>query len=143
MIRLTAAVLACLSLSACVAGLNPVQEQEYKAYKVKGLLVEEKSPGLAVGLSVLPVLSLGYYYNGEIVYGILNTINPIWFITEPFDAYKASKNTNFYTTKVTVSKLQKQEIRALEMQLESKEIASEAYLKSKREIEDKYSTDEF
>jgi hypothetical protein len=137
-------ILSCsVAISACVSGLNPVQEQEYRAYKAKGLLVEEKNPALAAGLGIVPVLSLGYYYNGEVVYGILNTINPLWFITSPLDGYKASKNINFYATKVTVSKLQKQEIRGLDQLAEAGTITREQYFKQKKEVEDKYSPDEF
>lgn len=69
--NLTAAALITLT-TGCATGLNSAQESELASYRAKNLAVEEKSPGLAAGLGLLP--GGGSFYGRAYGFGVVNLL---------------------------------------------------------------------
>jgi hypothetical protein len=127
------------TLQGCTTQLIEGQKQELATYEQKGLKVEEKSPGLAAGLGVLP--SAGYFYTGHWALAI-STIplyvfaGPLWM---PFDTYNAAEARNYFATKASVERLKAKEIRDNDHLMEDKKIDYEQHIRNQRTIEEKYS----
>lgn len=139
-----AAIIAGISLSVlatgCTTHLADGQKQELAVYESKGLVVKEKSPGLAAALGVLP--GAGYFYTGHPVLGV--TTIPLWVISlgplwMPFDAAAAAQTRNFYATRTQVERDKAKALRELDHRLEDKQLTYEQHLREQRTIEAKYS----
>lgn len=127
------------ALQGCTTQLIEGQKQELQTYEAKGLLVQEKNPGLAAGLGVLP--GAGYFYTGHPVLGITTIplyifLGPVWM---PFDTYNAAQARNYFATKASVERQKAKEIRSNDHELEDKKIDYEQHIRNQRVIEEKFS----
>jgi len=125
-------------LCGCATPITVAQEHELRAYEAKGLAVEEKNPAAAAGLGILP--GGGSFYTRNYGLGVVNLLFwPLSILWDPISGYNGAQSINYFTTKMSVSKLQKREMQALDRQMEDGTIDRDQYLKQKRVIEDKYS----
>ncbi len=93
-----------LTLVSC-ASINSTQKQELNEWQAKNLQVEEKKPGLAAGLNVLP--GIGDFYNGNVGYGILNLLSwPLSVLWAPVGGADGAREVNYFATKAHVEKLE-------------------------------------
>lgn len=139
-IRTMAALTVVVALSGCATPLNTSQKQELRGYQAKGLVVEEKNPGAAAALGLLP--GVGSFYTGNIGPGIVNLLFwPLSILWDPVSGYDGANSINYYATKQAVEKKQKKEMSALEDELIAERLTKEAFITKKHEIENKYSYD--
>jgi hypothetical protein len=132
----SAAVAACL-LTGCATPISMAQKQELRAYEAKGLVVEEKSPGAAAGLGLLP--GGGSFYTRNYGLGIVNLLFwPLSILWDPVSGYNGAESINYYATKTSVQTTLQKETSSLERSLEEGSMTREQYLRQKRELEDKY-----
>lgn len=129
-----------ISASGCTTHLAEGQKQELAVYESKGLVVHEKSPGVAAALGILP--GAGYFYTGHAVLGV--TTIPLWVISlgplwMPFDTAAAAESRNFYATRMQVERDKARDLKELDYKLESKQFTYEQHLREQRTIEQKYS----
>ncbi len=138
--KLMLAVMASMILlQGCTTALIEGQKRELRTYEEKGLKVNEKSPGVAAALGILP--GAGYFYTGHYVLGITTIplypfLGPLWM---PFDTYGAAEARNYYATKAEVERAKSKAIRENDHRMEDKEISYEEHIRNQREIEAKYS----
>lgn len=138
--KLALAVIAAAAvLQGCTTPLIEGQKRELRTYEEKGLKVEEKSPGVAAALGLLP--GVGYFYTGHYVLGITTIplyplLGPIWM---PFDTHGAAEARNYYATKAEVERAKAKAIRENDHRMEDKEITYEEHIRLQRDIEAKYS----
>lgn len=134
------AILSCImtSVVGCTTHAMPAQETELEGYQHKGMEVKEKSPGLAAGLSVLPMV--GYFYTGHPVLAI--TTLPLYpffgFLWMPADNYSNANLQNYYATKDKVERDRRKDIESLNTKLATKQIDADEYLLKQSEIDNKY-----
>lgn len=139
-IRLILAFALVASLAGCATPLNMGQKQELRGYQAKGLVVEEKNPGAAAALGLLP--GFGSFYTGNIGPGVVNFLFwPLSILWDPVSGYDGALSINYYATKHAVEKKQKKELSMIEDDLIAERLSKEAYIAKKREIESKYSYD--
>lgn len=132
---LFAAVLA----SGCATPITSGQKQELQAYKAKGLAVEEKNPGAAAALGILP--GGGSFYVREYGLGVVNLLLwPASILWDPMSGYQGAQSINYYATQERVKKMKSKEMDQLDEELMMGTIDNKKYVAEKREIEDKYST---
>lgn len=125
-------------ISGCATPLNSSQKQELRGYQAKGLAVEEKNPGAAAALGILP--GFGSFYVREYGAGVVNLLLwPASVLWDPVSGYEGAKSINYYATKHKVEQLEDKEMARLEDQLMLDSIDNKTYIAEKREIEDKYS----
>lgn len=135
-----AVALASNTLIGCTTHLADGQKRELEVYESKGLLVQEKSPGLAAALGVLP--AAGYIYTGHPFIGIASiplwviSLGPLWM---PYDSASAATSKNYYATRMEVERRKAKALRELDHRLEDKELTYEQHLREQRSIEAKYS----
>ncbi|MGV8861072.1 MAG: hypothetical protein ACOH2O_14235 [Pseudomonas sp.] len=133
----TAATLIALT-AGCATGLNSSQESELASYRANNLAVEEKNPGLAAGLGLLP--GGGSFYGRSYGYGVANLLLwPISILWDPVSGYDAAESINYQATKARVTSLRRREIDALDTKLASDEIDLKRYTLEKRKVDEKYS----
>lgn len=135
-----AALALSIAATGCTTHLAEGQKQELAVYESKGLVVHEKSPGVAAALGILP--GAGYFYTGHPVLGV--TTIPLWVISlgplwMPFDTAGAAEVRNFYATRMQVERDKARELRELDHKLEDKQLTYEQHLREQRAIEQKYS----
>lgn len=128
-----------VALQGCTTHLAEGQKRELRVYEEKGLLVEEKSVGLAGVLGIFP--SAGYFYAGHPVIAITSIplyplLGPLWM---PFDAAAAAKSRNYYATKAEVERAKAKALRELDHKLEDRTLSYEQHIREQRVIEQKYS----
>lgn len=134
------AVFCTAMLSGCATPLTAIQENELKAYQAKGLAVEEKNPGAAAGLGILP--GGGSFYTRNYGLGIVNLLLwPASVLWDPMSGYDGAKSINYFATKQSVDKAQEKEIKELDYLLQTGQLTQEKYFVQKRDIEKKYSPD--
>lgn len=139
-IRILAVFALVAGLSGCATPLNMGQKQELRGYQAKGLAVEEKNPGAAAALGLLP--GFGSFYTGNIGPGVVSFLFwPLSILWDPVSGYDGALATNYYATKQVVEKKQKKEISLIEDDLIAERLTKETYITKKREIENKYSYD--
>ena len=125
-------------VSGCATPLNSNQKQELRGYQAKGLAVEEKNPGAAAGLGILP--GFGSFYVREYGAGVVNLLLwPASILWDPVSGYEGAQSINYWATKHRVEQLESQEISRLEDQLMLETIDNKIFVAEKREIEEKYS----
>lgn len=123
--------------SGCATPLNSGQKQELRGYQAKGLAVEEKNPGAAAALGILP--GFGSFYVREYGAGVVNLLLwPASVLWDPVSGYEGAQSINYYATKQKVEGLEDKEIASLEDQLMMETITNKQYVAEKRKIEDKY-----
>jgi len=139
-IRILAALALVVGLAGCATPLNMGQKQELRGYQAKGLAVEEKNPGAAAALGLLP--GGGSFYTGNIGPGVVNLLFwPLSILWDPISGYDGALTTNYYASKQAVERKQKKEMSLLEDELISERLTKESYITKKREIDNKYSYD--
>lgn len=122
----------------CATGLNSMQKQEYMEYKANGLLVEEKSPGLAAALGILP--GGGSFYTRNYGVGIVNLLFWPWSILwDPISGHDGAEFINYYVTKASISKNMRRDVQNLDDKLLTGTVNNDQYLRMKRAIEQSYS----
>lgn len=122
----------------CAGSLNSIQKGELQSFQAKGMLVEEKKPGLAAGLGILP--GGGSFYTRHIGLGVVNLLLwPLSILWDPVSGYDGAQYINYFTTKAYVARQRDKELQELDEQMLIKKISSEEYLLKKRAIERKYS----
>lgn len=125
-------------ISGCATPLNSNQKQELRGYQAKGLAVEEKNPGAAAALGILP--GFGSFYVREYGAGVVNLLLwPASVLWDPVSGYEGAQSINYYATKHRVEKLEDKEMARLEDKLMLDSIDNKKFVAEKREIEDKYS----
>ena len=134
--NLTAAALIALT-TGCATGLNSAQESELASYRARNLAVEEKSPGLAAGLGLLP--GGGSFYGRAYGFGVVNLLLwPISILWDPVSGHDAAEMLNYQATKAHLATLKKRDMDELDAQLESDSIDLKRYTLDKRRIDEKY-----
>lgn len=134
--NLTAATLIALT-TGCATGLNSTQESELASYRAQNLAVEEKNPGLAAGLGLLP--GGGSFYGRSYGYGVVNLLFwPISIFWDPVSGHDAAESINYQATKAHVAQLKRRDMDALDSKLASDEIDLKRYTLDRRSIEEKY-----
>lgn len=134
------AAVALLSLTAgCATGLNSAQESELASYRANNLDVQEKSPGLAAGLGLLP--GGGSFYGRAYGYGVVNLLLwPLSILWDPVSGHDAAESINYQASKAHVASLKRHAMDDLDAKLAGNEIDLKAYTLEKRKVDDKYST---
>ncbi|MEO9244720.1 hypothetical protein [Pseudomonas] len=134
--NLTAAALIALT-TGCATGLNSAQESELASYRARNLAVQEKSPGLAAGLGLLP--GGGSFYGRAYGFGVVNLLLwPISILWDPVSGHDAAEMLNYQATKAHLATLKKRDMDELDAQLESDSIDLKRYTLDKRRIDEKY-----
>ncbi|GLO30057.1 MULTISPECIES: hypothetical protein [Pseudomonas] len=134
--NLTAAALIALT-TGCATGLNSAQESELASYRARNLAVEEKSPGLAAGLGLLP--GGGSFYGRAYGFGVVNLLFwPLSILWDPVSGHDAAEMINYQATKAHVVTLKKHDMDELDAKLESDSIDLKRYTLDKRRIDEKY-----
>jgi hypothetical protein len=125
------------STAGCASGLNSVQESELAAYRANHLDVQEKSPGLAAGLGLLP--GGGSFYGRAYGWGVVNLLLwPVSILWDPVSGYDAAESINYQASKAHVASLKRRDMDRLDSKLSSNEIDLKAYTLEKRKVEDMY-----
>ncbi|MBA6119313.1 hypothetical protein IYR97_24540 (plasmid) [Pseudomonas fulva] len=134
------AVSLAITAAGCTTHLDSGQEQEFSVYESKGLVVKEKSVGVAAALGILP--AAGYFYTGHPVKGVFSiplwviSLGPLWM---PLDNAQNARLINFYATRSQVERDKAKALRELDHRLEDRELTYEQHLREQRTIEAKYS----
>ena len=129
-----------LFLFGCAAGLTYPQQRELECYKAKGLAVEEKDPGTAAALGLLP--GGGSFYTRKYGLGVIGVLfYPLSITWEPVNGYQAAHTINYYATKESIRLATAKEMQKLDEQLEDKEISEREYILESRKIKAKYAAD--
>lgn len=128
-----------VALQGCTTSLIEGQKRELETYSQKGLEVQERRPGVAAALGVLPMA--GYFYTGHYVLAFTTLplypfLGPLWM---PFDNYDAAQARNYYATKQSVERARAQALRANDREADDKHIDEVTHRRNQRDIEDKYS----
>ncbi|WP_408601776.1 hypothetical protein [Pseudomonas sp. PLMAX] len=128
-----------VALQGCTTSLIEGQKRELETYSQKGLEVQERRPGVAAALGVLPMA--GYFYTGHYVLAFTTLplypfLGPLWM---PFDNYDAAQARNYYATKTSVERARAQALRANDREADDKHIDEITHRRNQRDIEDKYS----
>ena len=134
--NLTVAALLALT-TGCATGLNSAQESELASYRARNLAVEEKSPGLAAGLGLLP--GGGSFYGRAYGFGVVNLLFwPLSILWDPVSGHDAAELINYQATKARVAALKKHDMDELDAKLEADSIDLKRYTLDKRRIDEKY-----
>ncbi|MEN5219212.1 hypothetical protein ABE484_25430 [Pseudomonas pudica] len=134
--NLTGAALIALT-TGCATGLNSAQESELASYRARNLAVEEKSPGLAAGLGLLP--GGGSFYGRAYGFGVVNLLFwPLSILWDPVSGHDAAEMINYQATKAHVATLKKHDMDELDAKLESDSIDLKRYTLDTRRIDEKY-----
>ncbi len=131
----------CIALTAgCANGPNSVQESELAGLRANNLAVQEKNPGLAAALGLLP--GGGSFYGRSYGLGVVNLLFwPISILWDPVSGYNAAESINYHASKSRVASLKKRDIEALDTQLASDQISMKQYSLERSKISQKYTYD--
>ncbi|MBC3465028.1 MULTISPECIES: hypothetical protein [Pseudomonas] len=123
----------------CATGLNSTQESELAKYRANNMAVQEKSPGGAAALGLLP--GGGSFYGRSYGYGVVNLLFwPVSILWDPVSGYNAAESINYQATRAHVASLKRHDMDLLDTRLSTKEIDLERYTLEKRKVDDKYSS---
>ena len=115
----------------CTTGLNSMQKQEYMEYQANGVLVEEKSPGAAAALGILP--GGGSFYTRNYGLGVVNLLLwPISILWDPISGHDGAESINYYATKAMISYNMNKEALNLEENLQTRKARNEQNLRMNR-----------
>lgn len=102
------AILSALILSSC-SSLSSSQKVELKEWQAQNLEIQEKSPGTAAALNILP--GIGDFYNGNVGLGVLNLLTwPTSILWAPVGGASGAEEVNYYSTKTNVEKHEKNKV---------------------------------
>jgi len=129
-----------VSLNGCATPLTSIQKREYKEYQARGIALEEKKPVLGALLGLLP--GIGSFYVGEFGPGVVNLLLwPASILWDPISGYEGSLSINYFATKQVVNSNMRKELKRLDEELFLKTVTNEDYIRQKRDIEARYSTE--
>lgn len=113
----TAVVLLAITLLAgCATGINSRQKLELQTYESRGLAIEEKKPGTATALGILP--GGGSFYGREYGLGVVNLLLwPLSICWDPVSGYNAATRINYIETKQHVATLKNKETNELNQRM--------------------------
>ncbi|MBM7061154.1 hypothetical protein JQX08_10590 [Pseudomonas sp. UL073] len=135
--HLCAATVLLTLCTGCATGLNSQQKSELDHYEARGMAVEEKNPGLAAALGILP--GGGSFYGREYGFGVVNLLLwPLSIVWDPVSGYDAAKSINYQATKAHISSLEEKELATLDEQLQTQQIDLTQYTLEKRKVDKKY-----
>lgn len=124
----------------CATGLNSMQKQEYMEYQANGLLVEEKSPGTAAVLGILP--GGGSFYTRNYGLGVVNLLLwPISILWDPISGHDGAESINYHATKVMLSYNMNKEALNFEEKLQTKKARNNQNFRMNRMLEQINSAD--
>jgi hypothetical protein len=130
--------LVAFNVAGCAGSLNSIQKSELSAYQEKGMMVEEKKPGLAAALGILP--GGGSFYTRHYGLGVVNLLFwPLSVLWDPVNGYESAQSINYVVTKATINRQKDKEMSDLEAQLVGKAITSDEFLAKKGALDRKYS----
>ncbi|PVY76988.1 hypothetical protein C8D92_104221 [Tamilnaduibacter salinus] len=136
-IRLAIATIAIAVITGCATPLTGGQKQELRGYQAKGLAIEEKNPGAAAALGLLP--GGGSFYVREYGAGIVNLLFwPVSILWDPVSGYQGAQSINYYATKQTLQRKKNKAVSQLEDKLMMETISKQQFISKKRQIENKY-----
>ena len=139
-VTIVSAAICTALFSGCATSLNSMQKSEMRVYQAKGIEVREKSPAAGVFLGFLP--GGGSFYTRHYGLGVVNLLLwPTSIFWDTVNGYRGAEEINYYATKASLSKMMHKEIRAIEDELDAGDVSREQYLRKKRAIEAKYSSD--
>ncbi|WP_181111316.1 hypothetical protein [Pseudomonas japonica] len=125
-------------LAGCATPLNSAQKAELDHYRAENLVVEEKNPGLAAGLGLLP--GGGSFYARSYGFGVVNLLFwPLSVLWDPVSGYDGAEAINYQATRAHVRALRQADMNRLDNQLAGEEIDLKRYTLEKRKVDDKYS----
>jgi hypothetical protein len=126
-------------LGGCATPLNSAQKAELEHYRAENMLIEEKNPGLAAGLGLLP--GVGSFYSRSYGFGVVNLLLwPVSILWDPVSGYDGAEAINYQATRAHVRALRVAEMNKLDSRLADEEIDLKRYTLEKRKVEDKYSS---
>ncbi|MNR29201.1 hypothetical protein D3C85_1465750 [compost metagenome] len=121
----------------CATGLNSHQKTELKHFEARGQAVEEKDPGLAAALGLLP--GGGSFYGREYGLGIVNLLFwPASILWDPISGHDAAQSINYQATKAHLYKQQEREMNNLDEKLQTGQLDITQYTLEKRKVDQKY-----
>ncbi len=124
-----------LGVTGC-AGLNSTQRAEYSAMKAERVDVQEKNPGTAAVLGILP--GGGSFYTRQWGLGIVDLLLwPFSILWDPIAGYNEAEMINYTASRDQVRRIVKKEIAELDALLDEKKISQEEYNTRRRAIEKK------
>jgi hypothetical protein len=124
-------------LTGCATPLTQSQKREYEAMKSKGMLVEEKNPGAAAALGILP--GGGSFYAREPGIGVVNLLFwPLSVLWDPISGYEGAKSINYDASRQEIRKQKEQEVAALDDKLRGGALTNTEYLTEKQRVDQKY-----
>lgn len=134
--NVSAAVLIALT-AGCASGLSRDQESELAGYRANHVDVQEKNPGLAAGLGILP--GGGSFYGRAYGYGVVNLLLwPLSIIWDPVSGYDAAESINYQASKAHVAGMKRKDMDRLDAKLAANEIDLRTYTLEKRKVEEMY-----
>lgn len=124
-------------LSVGCSSLNTAQKSELKEWEASNLGVQEKSPGTAAALNVLP--GIGDFYNGNVGLGVVNLLAwPLSILWAPVGGASGADEVNYYVTKSRIDRLEtnKKKLKSdIETAFIGKEISKEQFVLANRKVE--------
>lgn len=136
-ITLAAMLAAVVLVSGCATPLTSSQKREMQFFTQNGYVVEEKSPGAAAGLGLLP--GFGSFYVREYGLGIVNLLFwPLSILWDPVSGYDGAQVINYNATKELINRRLKREVKELDEQLMHDQITRDEYIQRKKDVEAKY-----
>lgn len=126
-------------LCGCSPSLTSAQKREFAGLQSKGLTVEEKNPGAAAALGILP--GGGSFYTGQYGLGVVDLLFwPLSILWDPINGYSAANVTNYYATKEDVRIRIAKDMDSLDEKLEDGLLTEKEYVLAKREVKKQYET---
>jgi hypothetical protein len=116
------------------ASMTAVQMADYKEMKAGGLAVQEKNPGAAAALGVLP--GGGSFYTRQYGLGVLDLLLwPYSVLWDPFIAYNEAEALNYSASRSHVRRIKSEQMAELERQLEDREIPQDEFIRRRRALD--------
>lgn len=103
-------------IGGCTSGISNKQKMDLLTYESRGLAVEEKNPGAAAVLGILP--GGGSFYGREYALGVVNLLFwPISICWDPVSGNRAALRINYIETMEKVHRLKENEIMVLNQKM--------------------------
>lgn len=136
-------LIGCISftlLAGCASSISNRQKIELDTYESRGLAVQEKSPGTAAVLGILP--GFGSFYGREYALGVVNLLFwPLSICWDPVSGYNAATRINYVETKQHVADLKNKALNELNTKRANGLIDSNLYNMELYNISQKYDMD--
>lgn len=132
-----ASLLVLILVNGCATPINSAQKQELRDYEAEGIAVEEKNPGAAAALGILP--GGGSFYTRNYGIGVVNLLFwPASILWDPVSGYQGAQSINYYASKHNAETIREEKLGELEDDYELEEISRTEYVRKRREIRNKY-----